>query len=119
MTELRVRHRLAATADDHAWEYDPSRRVVDIVLRGKSDDAFSVDVCDVDHPHAGCFAISRRGDEDWQILPTTFRWGRNGLGQEALVLDERPVRAGMGKDVYFVLADVPAHVELELMELSL
>ncbi len=52
---IQVRHRLASGRVDEAWEFDPARQVVEVVLRQGSAEplAFTVPVCAIDRPRLG------------------------------------------------------------------
>lgn len=113
---IQVRHRLASGRLDEAWEFDPSRRVIDLVLRQGSAKplAFTIPVCAIDRPRLGAFAMSRLDSDSWRILPTCFV-----LYGERLVHHEMPIHPEIGGRVQIVLTHAPYEVDAELEIMSL
>ncbi len=71
---LTVRHRTASGDLSNCWEFDPQRRVVELVLRLGSAEPFAVTVavCHPDRPRAHSHPILRMSGESWRILPAMF-----------------------------------------------
>ena len=113
---IEVRHRLASGRADEAWEFDPARRVIDVVLRQGSDTplAFAVPVCAIDKPRIGAFAMIRFDFESWRILPSRFV-----LSGERLVHQEIRIHPDLGEHVQLVLTHAPYEVDAELEVMSL
>ena len=113
---IQVRHRKASGRLDEAWEFDPARRVIDVVLRQGSAEplAFAVPVCAIDKPRLGAFAMSRFDGESWRILPSRFV-----LQGEKLVHQELAIHEAIGGRVQLVLTHAPLDVDAELEVMSL
>lgn len=103
-----VRHRLASGDVSSCWEYDPSRRVVDCVVRVNDlvSIGLTIEVCAVDRPYFGAHPIMRLDGDSWRVLPV--RW--NGAFVDA------PLHASLGHE-QIVLTHAPADVDAELEEL--
>lgn len=138
---ITVRHRTASSArgDSNVWEYDPSRRVVDIVLRlGAAEPiAFAVIVCSPQRPRFAAHPIVRVDGESWRLLPSRFA----SIEDECLTTVELhgiafpwprdvplqtvecrrgicPLHAAIGTGTHLILANSPPIVDDELSELA-
>ena len=68
-----LNHRTVALASDSVWEFDPARRVVDMVIRLESGTiCFALRVCAPDRASAFAHPVMRLDGEAWQILPAVF-----------------------------------------------
>lgn len=140
-----VRHRTASGRLDALWEFDPARKVVELVLRLASEKprAFTVAVCFPDRPRIWAHPLMRLDSESWRILPSLFvpieeeeevgveeRHGVPFPRARPLLLEPWecrrayrglpcPLHAEIGTGSHLVLTNAPANVEIELAELSL
>ncbi len=116
MIEIRHRSCSGRLDDVSMWEFDPSRRVVELVLRQGSARALelTIPVCVIDRPRLAAFAISRLDGCSWRILPIRFIWEG-----ERLVYFEVAVHPAIGGRVQLVLTHAPAIVDAEFEALGL
>lgn len=112
MTMHVVRHRLASSTASDVWEFDPCRRVVDIVMRqGNAEIAFRVDICSMLRPRAFAHPVMRVNGEMWRILPRQFV----PIPGHPELYEPRDCRIHMalGPGVALMLANTPAHCDVE------
>ena len=110
---IQVRHRLASGRLSEAWEFDPARGTLDVVLQQGSAEplGLTIHVCGVDSPRLGAFAVSRLDGDSWRVLPAqyVFAGGR-------LVYRDAPIHESLGMSM-LVLTHAPAEVDEELSRL--
>ena len=98
------------------WEFDPARRVVDLVLKqgGARPLELTIPVCAIDRPRLNAFAMSRLDGTSWRILPSRFVWQ-----SERLVHFEVAIHPAIGGRTQLVLTHAPPGVDAELEMLGL
>ena len=96
------------------WEFDPSRRVIDVVLRLGSARpiAFTVAVCAPDRARAGAHPLLRLDGSSWRVLPAIFV-----ASFGVLVPKDAPIHPTLGNGTQLVLSHAPADVDAELSSL--
>lgn len=72
---LTLKHRTASGGNlTNMWEYDPARRVLELVIREASGPTMdlTVPVCVSGRPRLGAHIITRVNEETWRILPSHY-----------------------------------------------
>lgn len=98
------------------WEFDPQRRVIDLVLRQGSAKPIelTIPVCAIDKPRFGAFAMSRLDSDAWRILPTRFVFEGDKLVHQEVAIHE-----AIGARTMLALTHAPYEVDAELEVMSL
>jgi len=119
MTIHCVPHRSASGRLDACWDFDPARRLVDVVLRLGSATPIdmSIPVCAIDRGRIGAYAIIREDDESWRILPSIFV-PISGTVADLYRID-RAIHISLGRGDQLLLRNTPAGISLELEALAL
>lgn len=114
-----VPHRSASGRLDSCWDFDPARRVVDVVMKLGSATPIdmTIPVCSIDHGRLGAYAIIREDDESWRILPSIFV--PIGATVHELYRIDRPLNISLGRGDQIMLRNAPAGISLELEALAL
>lgn len=140
---LVLRHRSASSRLDALWEFDPARKVIDVVIRLGSEKprAFTLPVCAPDKPRIWAHPILRLDGESWRILPSVFVPLEAAEELQAddvhgipiprhapILLVPRDCREpaaacalhdAIGLGSHLVLTNAPPSIDIELAELSL
>ena len=100
----------AATTTNDVWSWDPERRLVLCVHRGRG---FDVPVClDVDgHRRVGGYVIKRLSEDVWRLAPSVCFRRRNVWDSRAAPFPDSYV------DEFIALTHAPALINAELEQL--
>jgi hypothetical protein len=114
-----VPHRSASGRLDHMWDFDPARRVVDVVLRLGT--ALPIDmclpVCSIDRPRFASYALIRENEESWRILPSSFAHISPSVPD--LYRVDRAIHMSLGRGDQLMLTNTPLGISFELEALAL
>lgn len=112
---LQVRHRLSSGgALWNIWDYDPARRVLDIVLKQGSADpiAFTLAICAPDRARANAHPMLRLDGDSFRVLPAVFRFE-----SEMLVPHDCALHKSLSFGDALILTHAPPDIDAELSEL--
>jgi hypothetical protein len=71
---LYLRHRTVGGVDSSAWEFDPARRVVDVVLRHPPLAIEPIWVCTATRPRFGAHVLVRIDESTWRISLAAYAY---------------------------------------------
>lgn len=115
---ITLQHRVKARRREAIWEFDPSRKVIDIILTGGK--AFDVRVCSLLRPIFHAFVLATTG-RSWKVTSFRFEGGfaEEDDGSLARVLIPQPaaIVRGLSIDDEILLIDAPAQIRAELVAL--
>lgn len=120
MAFVHVRHRSASGRLDEMWEYDPARRIIELVFRLASEhpSTASIPVCAPKAARRLAYPIVRIDGETWRIVAARFVESivelRGNSVTRMLVPEPFPIHPRLTCGDHILLCAAPPNVDREL-----